>query len=61
MDSTRYPTLTEKERELLELIRSLGFGELHLYVSDGQPVRAEQIKQSVKFGNHNNNHNKKSD
>ena len=40
---------TEKEEKLLQLIRDLKFGEIHIYVADGQPVRAEEIKRSVKF------------
>ena len=40
---------TEKEEKLLQLIRELKFGEIHIYVADGQPVRAEEIKKSVKF------------
>ena len=40
---------TEKEDKLLKLIRELKFGEVHIYVADGQPVRAEEIKRSVKF------------
>ena len=40
---------TEKEDKLLKLIRELKFGEVHIYVADGQPVRAEEIKKSVKF------------
>ena len=40
---------TEKEDKLIKLIRDLKFGEVHIYVADGQPVRAEEIKKSVKF------------
>ena len=40
---------TEKEEKLLQLIRDLKFGEIHIYVANGQPVRAEEIKRSVKF------------
>ena len=40
---------TEREEKLLQLIRELKFGEIHMYVADGQPVRAEEIKRSVKF------------
>ena len=40
---------TEKEEKLLQLIRELKFGEIHIFVADGQPVRAEEIKKSVKF------------
>ena len=35
---------TEKEDKLLQLIRNLKFGEIRIYVADGQPVRAEEIK-----------------
>ena len=41
--------LTEKEERLIKMIRELGFGGLHIYVADSQPVRAEEIKKSVKF------------
>ena len=41
--------LTEKEEKLIRLIRELKFGEVHIYVADGQPVRAEEIKKSIKF------------
>lgn len=40
---------TEKELHLIELIRELGYGEVRIFVADGQPVRAEEIKKSVKF------------
>lgn len=40
---------TEKEEKLLQLIRDLKFGEIHIYIADGQPVRAEEIKKSIKF------------
>ena len=39
---------TDREEKLLQLIRELKFGEIHIYVADGQPVRAEEIKRSVK-------------
>ena len=40
---------TEKELRLIELIRELGYGEIRIFVAEGQPVRAEEIKKSVKF------------
>ena len=40
---------TEKEEKLLQLLRTLKFGEVRIYVADGQPVRAEEIKKSIKF------------
>jgi len=41
--------LTAKEENLIAMIRELGFGEIRIYVADGQPVRAEEIKKSVKL------------
>lgn len=41
--------LTDKEEKLIQLIRELKFGEVHIYVADSQPVRAEEIKKSIKF------------
>lgn len=41
--------ITEREENLLKLIRGLGFGEMIVHVADGQPVRAEEIKKSVKL------------
>ena len=49
LERQEYPQPTEKEEQLLKLIRELGFGEVHIYVANGQPVRAEEIKKSVKF------------
>lgn len=49
MDDKEQSKNTEKEEKLLQLIRDLKFGEVHIYVADGQPVRAEEIKKSVKF------------
>lgn len=40
---------TSKELQLLQMIRTLGFGEIRIMVADSQPVRAEEIKKSVKF------------
>ena len=40
---------TEKELHLIQMIRELGFGEVRIFVADGQPIRAEEIKKSVKF------------
>ena len=49
MERQENPKPTEKEEQLLKLIRELGFGEVHIYVANGQPVRAEEIKKSIKF------------
>ncbi len=49
MEKSNEPKLSEKEEKLLKLIRELGFGQIVVYVADGQPVRAEEIRKSVKF------------
>jgi len=49
LDNKRKETPTTKEENLLRMIRELGFGEIRIYVADGQPVRAEEIKKSIKF------------
>jgi hypothetical protein len=41
--------LNEQEQRLVQMIRELKYGELHIFVSDGKPVRAEVIKKSVKL------------
>ena len=42
-------SITMKERKLLTLIREIGFGEVKVFIADGQPVRVEEIKKSVKL------------
>ena len=41
--------LNEKEERLIALIRELGFGQMVVHVSDGQPVRIEEIRKSIKI------------
>ena len=40
---------SEKEEKLLQMIREIKFGEIHIHVADGQPVRIEDIKKSIKL------------
>lgn len=49
MEQSPQEKCTEQERALLKMIRDLKFGEIHIYVADGQPIRAEEIRKSVKF------------
>jgi hypothetical protein len=41
--------LTEKERKLIDLIRSTGYGEIRIAVQDGEPIRVEEVKKSIKL------------
>ena len=40
---------SEREEKLLQMIREIKFGEIHIHVADGQPVRIEEIKKSIKL------------
>ncbi len=41
--------ITDKEKKLLELIRSIGYGELNISVQNSEPVRVEEVKKSIKL------------
>lgn len=41
--------LTEKEEKLIRLIREIRYGDIQIYVADGQPVRLEEVRRSIKL------------
>lgn len=41
--------LSEKERNLIEFIRGLKYGELIIKVQDGLPVMIEQVTSKIKL------------
>lgn len=41
--------LTEREKKLIELIHSMEYGEVNIFVQQGQPVRVEEVKRSIKL------------
>lgn len=41
--------LTEREAKLIQFIRDLHYGDIHLFVQAGQPYRAERVKESIMF------------
>lgn len=41
--------LSEQELKLLKIIRSVEYGEIHIIVKEGKPVRVEQIQKSIKL------------
>jgi hypothetical protein len=43
------PVICEQEKRLLQMIREMKYGELHIFVSEGKPVRVEEIKKSIKL------------
>ena len=43
--------LTKAERQLIELIRSIDYGELRIMVKDEKPIRVEEIRRSIQLQN----------
>ena len=41
--------LNDKEINLIRLLRSVAFGQVTVFVKNGAPVRAENIKESVEL------------
>ena len=41
--------LSEREEKLIRLIREVKFGEIELHIADGQPVRLEEVRKSIKL------------
>lgn len=41
--------LNQKEKKLIEIIRSTENGELNISVQEGQPVRVEEVTKSIKL------------
>ena len=39
--------LSEQDRQLIRLIRSMKSGELHIFIADGNPTRVEEIQTDV--------------
>ena len=42
-------TVTEQERKIIEILRSLDFGEMRIVVKEGTAVHVEEIKKSIKL------------
>lgn len=45
----RVNELTPQEEKIINIVRSLDFGELRIVVNDKVPVRIEEIKKSIKL------------
>ncbi|WMM25810.1 DUF2292 domain-containing protein [Tissierella sp. MB52-C2] len=41
--------LTDKEKNLIELIRNTEFGEIKIIIQNSEPVRVEELKKSIKL------------
>ena len=41
--------LNEQETRLIQMIREMQYGDLHIFVSAGKPIRVEEMKKSIKL------------
>ena len=43
--------LTKAEKQLIEVIRSLDYGEVRVMIKDNKPIRVEEIRRSIQLPN----------
>ena len=41
--------LTPQEEKLIRLIRTIGYGEVHVFIKESKPIRVEEIKKSIRL------------
>ena len=41
--------LTKAEKQLIEVIRSLDYGEVRVMIKDSRPIRVEEIRRSIQL------------
>ena len=41
--------LTKAEKQLIQVIRSLDFGEVRVIIKDSKPIRVEEIRKSIQL------------
>lgn len=51
MQTSNHFILTKAERQLIELIRTLEYGEVRIMVKDAKPIRVEEIRRSIQLQN----------
>ena len=49
MASDNIEAMTSQEQKILEVIRNMDFGEVRVVITDGKPIRIEEIKKSIKL------------
>ena len=49
MQTPKPIVVTKAEKQLIELIRSLEFGEIRIMVKDSKPIRVEEIRRSIQL------------
>ena len=49
MQQEKNMVLTKAEKQLLEVIRSLDYGEVRVMIKDSKPIRVEEIRRSIQL------------
>jgi hypothetical protein len=49
MEVTEKKSLTRAEQQLIQMIRSLDYGEIRVVVKDSHPIRVEEIRRSIQL------------
>jgi len=48
-ETYRNVSLSQKEEKLVEILRSLDYGEIHVIVKRGAPVNVKEVKKSIEL------------
>ncbi|MEL7564918.1 MAG: DUF2292 domain-containing protein [Dehalobacterium sp.] len=49
MEKKELNNLTEKEKKIIKILRSMDYGEIRIVVVDSQPMMVEELKKSIKL------------
>lgn len=49
MQSEKNMVLTKAEKQLIEVVRSLDYGEIRVMIKDSHPIRVEEIRRSIQL------------
>ena len=49
MQSEKNMVLTKAEKQLIEVIRALDYGEVRVMIKDNLPIRVEEIRRSIQL------------
>ena len=49
MDTEQEMKLSPQEKKLIQLIRTIGYGEVHIFIQNNKPLRVEEIKKSIRL------------
>ena len=49
MQSEKNMVLTKAEKQLIEVIRALDYGEVRVMIKDNRPIRVEEVRRSIQL------------